>query len=305
MGFLKRLNSKEKKMNSSSEDESEVSFNVSKESEKGGDDLKRISKDPKKTRKRRKWPYNENYMLRSKYEKLAEFCANCQMPFGSCLYVWETADMHAHYCMDKDYQKLPPCPKGIKCNSECREHFVAYNHEELAKHRDNPEPNPTHETVAEIPPADNAFHREQQLQESSPKLPKKKKSLEESSPIAKKNEDENLNELQDNAPLEQFPKKKKMKIVETVEEKSSKPQLAQEIKKHIEIGMRPPMQIEATKTAMGDLNVVVKMSPGVELTTLKMKIPKDMEKGSNIEVNFNGSVKVPPRRRRINKPKMV
>ena len=74
-------------------------------------------------------------------------------------------------------------------------------------------------TVAEIPPADNAFHREQQLQESSPKLPKKKKSLEESSPIAKKNEDENLNELQDNAPLEQFPKKKKMKIVETVEEK--------------------------------------------------------------------------------------
>ena len=73
--------------------------------------------------------------------------------------------------------------------------------------------------VAEIPPADNAFHREQQLQESSPKLPKKKKSFEESSPIAKKNEDENLNELQDNAPLEQFPKKKKMKIVETVEEK--------------------------------------------------------------------------------------
>ena len=73
--------------------------------------------------------------------------------------------------------------------------------------------------VAEIPTADNAFHREQQLQESSPKLPKKKKSLEESSPIAKKNEDENLNELQDNAPLEQFPKKKKMKIVETVEEK--------------------------------------------------------------------------------------
>ena len=246
---MKRLNSKEKKMNSSSEDESEVSFNVSKESEKGGDDLKRISKDPKKTRKRRKWPYNENYMLRSKYEKLAEFCANCQMPFGSCLYAWETADMHAHYCMDKDYQKLPQCPKGIKCNSECREHFVAYNHEELAKHRDNPEPNPTHETgtvlnyfmnrkschldiwaviyrtiyfeitVAEIPPADNAFHREQQLQESSPKLPKKKKSLEESSPIAKKNEDENLNELQDNAPLEQFPKKKKMKIVETVEEK--------------------------------------------------------------------------------------
>ena len=87
---------------------------------------------------------------------------------------------------------------------------------------------------------------------------------------------------------------------------SSKPQLAQEIKKHIEIGMRPPMQIEATKTAMGDLNIVVKMSPGVELTTLKMKIPKDMEKGSNIEVNFNGSVKTAPRRRRrINKPKMV
>ena len=87
---------------------------------------------------------------------------------------------------------------------------------------------------------------------------------------------------------------------------SSKPQLAQEIKKHVEIGMRPPMQIEATKTAMGDLNIVVKMSPGVELTTLKMKIPKDMEKGSNIEVNFNGSVKTAPRRRRrINKPKMV
>ena len=146
MNALFNIHSEEKKMNSSSEDESEVSFNVSKESEKGGDDLKRISKDPKKTRKRRKWPYNENYMLRSKYEKLAEFCANCQMPFGSCLYVWETADMHAHYCMDKDYQKLPPCPKGIKCNSECREHFVAYNHEELAKHRDNPEPNPTHET---------------------------------------------------------------------------------------------------------------------------------------------------------------
>ena len=70
--------------------------------------------------------------------------------------------------------------------------------------------------------------------------------------------------------------------------------------------MRPPMQIEATKTAIGDLNIVVKMSPGVELTTLKMKIPKDMEKGSNIEVNFNGSVKTAPRRRRrINKPKMV
>ena len=81
--------------------------------------------------------------------------------------------------------------------------------------------------------------------------------------------------------------------------------MAQEIKKHVEIGMRPPMQIEATKNATGDLNIVVKMSPGVELTTLKMKIPKDMEKGSNIEVNFNGSVRTAPRKRRINKPKMV
>ena len=70
--------------------------------------------------------------------------------------------------------------------------------------------------------------------------------------------------------------------------------------------MRPPMQIEATKTAKGDLNIVVKMSPGVELTTLKMKIPKDMEKGSNIEVNFNGNVKCSPRKKRRHaKPKML
>ena len=70
--------------------------------------------------------------------------------------------------------------------------------------------------------------------------------------------------------------------------------------------MRPPMQIEATKTAKGDLNIVVKMRPGVELTTLNLRIPKDMEKGSNIEVNFNGNVKMSPRKkRRITKKNML
>ena len=71
--------------------------------------------------------------------------------------------------------------------------------------------------------------------------------------------------------------------------------LADEIKKYVEVGMRPPMQIEATKTSKGDLDIVVKMSPGVELTTLNLRIPKDMEKGSNIEVRFNGNVKMSPK----------